>query len=164
MLDAVGWGNLRPLSHWLKGRSELPVLRGDDGCFVTHPHRVGEELARFWGGVLAIPPPDIQEHHIRDMTRDMPKETLDWQSLEACDYWEHCRQAKESAMGNDRIPLSLLKALPKHAWNMVAAVFKGIECGLPWPQELCDVLLCAIPQSDSSGSGAVGPNKYRMIN
>ena len=76
MLDAVGGGNLRPLSQWLKGRSELPVLRDDDGRFITHPKRVGEELARFWGGFLAIPPPDIQEHHIREMTRDMPKETL----------------------------------------------------------------------------------------
>ena len=66
-------------------------------------------------------------------------------------------------MGNDRIPLSLLKALPKQVWGMVAAVFRGIERGLPWPKELCDVLLCAIPRSDASGSGAVGPSKYRMI-
>ena len=61
-----GGGNLKPLSHWLKGRAELPVLRGEGDKFVTHPHQVGVELARFWGGFLAVPPPDIQEHHVRD--------------------------------------------------------------------------------------------------
>ena len=145
MKDSANGAGLKEVSRWLKGQGGVPVLRNDDGTFTAHPHSVGATLAEKWGGFLGVEPPSFDPQTLSDMTQDIRDRPWTLPELTAEDFWTRCRSVRASAMGEDRIPILLLKKLPLSAWGMVAALFRGVESGKAWPKGLCTTLSARSP-------------------
>ena len=159
--DAIHSGKLKLVSRWMKGYTALPIL-DKEGTLVTHPKAIGQELSQAWQTIYN----PVEMRSMTDPELDMMcehMETVPWcpgqltgEQLQSVAKGRH-----HSASGPDNISLRMLQKMPVSGWQLLAAVLNKIEDGQPWPEELLEVNMAAIPRPDAKDIAA--PLKYRMI-
>ena len=166
MSTAARSAKWKSISSWLKGRSPIPAYWHNEQAFV-HPKAVADLLANEWEKIYGVRAQESDgELFTNPEVAGVPPDAKDeWPlpPLEGSDFYAEIQTKARTAAGSDRLSWQLLRALPRDAWDQVAAVFRGVEAAHSWPSELLDVNLVPIGKAESEGKGLVPPLKARMI-
>ena len=139
---------------WCKTERPAPIFSTTDaqGNLFFDPNGVAQEAAEQWGGALeASPPtPGAPGPPVRRSARDAPLTgALLW------DVVRHIFRAK--AQGLDAWSPDDLKALPREAFDCLAAVLTQVEAEGKWPAGLSGAIVALLPKKDDHGQLAQRP-------
>ena len=142
---------------WCKTERPAPILSTTDaqGNWLLDPNGVAQEAAKQWGR-LWKPPPRHQEPQALPFA-DLPG----MPPLTGALLWDvvgHTPRAK--AQGLDAWSPDDLKALPREAFNDLAAVLAQVEAEGKWPAGLSGAIVALLPKKDDHGPLAQRPISF----
>ena len=133
---------------WCKGERGPPVLstRDENGSWLLEPDKVAQEAARQWGELWC--PYRDNPHLGQPQDGDpAPLPALEGQLL-----WDIVRRIpRDKAQGVDSWGARELKALPRQAYDDLAAVLGQIEKEGQWPPGLLGAIVTLLPKKGDPG-------------
>eukprot|EP00971_Amphidinium_carterae_P135557 2685834-Amphidinium_carterae.1 len=161
MLQSIVQGTSQ-VYKWLKFGPESIALVSEHGQIVAHPRKVLEAVHRHWEPVLS--PPGYMG--VNQQTKDTAIAAIgqceyEVPPLTAAQLQKVALARSQSSPGLDHISLSELQGLPLSAWEPLAFVFREIELGQQWPQEL--LAFRWVPLSKGSPGTVVDVDRTRLV-
>ena len=139
---------------WCKTEKPAPILSTTDaqGNWLLNPNGVAQEAAEQWGRLWRPPPPSQEPQALPfgDLPGMPPlMGALLW------DVVRHIPRAK--AQGLDAWSPDDLKALPREAYDDLAAVLTQVEAEGKWPAGLSGAIVALLPKKGDHGPLAQRP-------